>query len=448
MKSSRLLQKCTLTFALTLSALGVAGNGEHKEIAGAWVPLFDGKTLNGWENPYDWGKAWVENGEIRLRSPRKFFLCTTRTFRDFEFEAEVLMPETGHSNSGFMFRCHKKHNRVFGYQAEVDPSKRAWSGGLYDEGRRAWLWPHYPSNSTAGQEFRKRTKGAFRAGEWNRYRIVCRGDRIQIFVNDIPCTDLHDPVDREGYIGLQHHGEKGQVYRFRNIRIRELPAPPPPARIAPDADLLQSPPARMVDTVGLRPPEDAIVLLGEKTGLDAWRSLRNPQQPPAWRFEHGVLTVRPGSESIATRRTFRDFRLHVEFAVNEGKPGQANGNSGVYLLRRYEVQILNSYGMPNLRADECGAIYKVKAPDINACRRFGEWQSYDIEFRAPRWDARGKKTANARITVFQNGIRIHDRIEIPHKTGAGRPESPDPGPIELQDHGNPVRFRNIWLIER
>jgi len=424
------------------------GAQEKQADNSGWIPLFDGRTLTGWENPYDWGEAWVEDGEIRLRGPKKFFLCTTRPFRDFEFEAEVRMPPEGRANSGFMFRCHKRRNRVFGYQAEVDPSPRAWSGGLYDEGRRGWIWPRKPNNSTAAKEFRARTQGAFRRDAWNRYRIVCRGDHIQIYVNGVACTDLYDAVDREGYIALQHHGEKGQVYRFRNIRIRELPPPPAPVDLPPDADLLRSPPPRIRDTLGARCPQGGTVLLDERSGLDAWTSARHPGQPPGWKLEKGVLTVTPGTGSIITRKTFRDFRLHVEFNVNEGRPGQDNGNSGVYLLRRYEVQILNSFGMPGLRANECGAIYKVKAADVNACRPPGAWQTYDIEFRAPRWDAQGRKTRNARITVYQDGIRIHECVEVPHKTGAGRPESPAPGPILLQDHGDPVRFRNIWIIER
>jgi hypothetical protein len=185
-----------------------------------WQPLFDGQTLEGWENPYDWGDAWVEDGEIRLLGDRKFFLTTTRPYRDFVFESEILMPE-GQANSGFMFRAHVDSNNVVGYQAEVDPSDRRWSGGLYDEGRRGWLHP-VRGDSVSEAAFREQGGHAYRHGEWNHYRIEAIGDRLKIWVNDVLTTEIEDTMDREGYLGLQHHGEEGQVYRFRNIRIQEV----------------------------------------------------------------------------------------------------------------------------------------------------------------------------------------------------------------------------------
>ncbi|MBM4024771.1 MAG: DUF1080 domain-containing protein [Planctomycetes bacterium] len=207
--------------AFVLLALPLVVSGS--DTAESWIPLFDGQTLTGWTNPYDWGKAWVENGEILLQADKKFFLVTEKRCRDFVFEGEVKMPE-GKSNSGFMFRCHVQPNRVFGYQAEVDPSDRQWSGGLYDEGRRGWLHPIQKApNST--KAFVARTKGAFQREGWNRYRIHCVGPSIRIYVNDVLTTDYVDTMDREGHLAIQHHGEKGQIYRFRNLRVRELTAP-------------------------------------------------------------------------------------------------------------------------------------------------------------------------------------------------------------------------------
>ncbi|HNS23042.1 MAG TPA: DUF1080 domain-containing protein [Sedimentisphaerales bacterium] len=188
-----------------------------------WIPLFDGQTLAGWTNPYDRGKAWVDDGQILLQAEKKFFLVTEKPYRDFVFEAEVKMPE-GESNSGFMFRCHVEKNNVFGYQAEVDPSDRQWSGGLYDEGRRLWLHPKQDDADSA-RAFVQRTKGAFRRDDWNRYRIHCVGSNLRIYLNDVLTTDCVDTVDREGYLAIQHHGEKGKIYRFRNLRIKELTAP-------------------------------------------------------------------------------------------------------------------------------------------------------------------------------------------------------------------------------
>ena len=207
--------------ALTLVLVSILVGASFHTNAQKWVDLFDGKTLNGWTNPYDRGEAKVVNEEIHLTSNDKFFLCTEITYSDFIFEGEVKLPE-GKSNSGFMFRCHVKPNKVWGYQAEVDDSERAWSGGLYDESRRQWLNPKKPNDSPSGDEFRKKTKGSFKRYGWNKYRIQAEGNRLQIWVNDVLCTDYIDNEDAEGYIGIQHHGEDGQVYKFRNIRIKEL----------------------------------------------------------------------------------------------------------------------------------------------------------------------------------------------------------------------------------
>jgi len=208
-----------------------------------FTPLFDGKTLTGWKNPYDHGKAEVVEGEIRLTAENKFFLVTDKSYSDFIFEGEVLLPE-GQANSGFMFRAHVEKKRVFGYQAEVDGSGRKWSGGLYDEGRRGWfISPKNdakPAKPEATEEekkkaeeekkmcqesiaaFRKRAGEAFKRNDWNKYRITCQGKKIKIEVNGVVTTEVEDDMDASGPVGIQHHGEKGQVYRFRNLRIKEL----------------------------------------------------------------------------------------------------------------------------------------------------------------------------------------------------------------------------------
>ncbi|HEX6926963.1 MAG TPA: DUF1080 domain-containing protein [Longimicrobiaceae bacterium] len=185
-----------------------------------WRPLFDGETTAGWTNPYEWGTVTVEDGEIRLQGDRKFFLVTEEEFDDFVFEGEVLLPDTM-SNAGFMFRANVEPNRVYGYQAEVDPTGRRWSGGLYDEGRRAWLNPP-AGDSAAAKAFREGPGTAFRPTDWNHYRVQAVGDSLKIWVNDVLTTAFRDTMDASGPIGLQHHGEDGKVYRYRNLRIREL----------------------------------------------------------------------------------------------------------------------------------------------------------------------------------------------------------------------------------
>ncbi len=210
--------KNTIIALLSLTAIcSTSIRAEEK-----WVDLFDGKTLDGWAiNPVGrGGEAKIVDGEIHLVGDRKFFLCTAKKYSDFIFEAEVKLP-AGTANSGFMFRCHVDPKKVFGYQAEIDGSKRAWSGGLFDEARRSWLYPQKPEGSPTAIEFQEKTKGSFKRDDWNKCRIQTEGSRIRIWINDVLCTDLVDELDKEGHIGLQHHGEKGQIYRFRNIRITE-----------------------------------------------------------------------------------------------------------------------------------------------------------------------------------------------------------------------------------
>ena len=125
--------------------------------------------------------------------------------------------------------------------------------------------------------------------------------------------------------------------------------------------------------------------------------------------------------------------------------GQGRGNSGVYVQRRYEVQVLDSFGLDGVE-NECGALYRQKAPDVNMCLPPLSWQTYDIWFTAARFDAEGNKIANARITLLHNGVPVQNDYEITGKTGAGKPEGPEPFPILLQNHGNPVQYRNIWLV--
>ena len=204
----------TLFTACSVFADGHAKDTKETKDDG-WVDLFNGKDLAGWKNPYEWGEAKAVDGAIGLTGNKKFFLVTEEQFSDFELEVEVMLPEIGGANSGIMFRCHAKKNRVFGYQAECDPSDRAWTGGLYDEGRRGWLAPK-------GNERGKTKLVQAPRGEWIKYRIKCVGDHLQVWINGKQTTDFRDDVDAKGHIGLQHHGEKGQTYKFRNIRIREI----------------------------------------------------------------------------------------------------------------------------------------------------------------------------------------------------------------------------------
>jgi hypothetical protein len=150
-----------------------------------------------------------------------------------------------------------------------------------------------------------------------------------------------------------------------------------------------------------------------------------------------------------TKQSFGDFTMHLEFRTPymPKARGQARGNSGVYIQGRYEVQILDSFGLEGAN-NECGGLYKQRAPLVNMCFPPLAWQTYDIDFTTPRFDAAGRKIANACITVRHNGVVVQNNVEITAKTGGGAPEGPASRPIRLQDHGNPVHFRNLWIVER
>jgi hypothetical protein len=149
-----------------------------------------------------------------------------------------------------------------------------------------------------------------------------------------------------------------------------------------------------------------------------------------------------------TKRKFGNFTLHVEFMIPfmpEAR-GQGRGNSGIYIQKRYETQVLDSFGLVS-KNNDCAAVYTQVAPSLNMCYPPLTWQTYDIDFTQPQWDG-AKKIKNARITVKQNGVVVQNDTEIVKKTGAGSPEGPQPGPIYFQNHGNPVVFRNIWIVEK
>ncbi|MCL4179603.1 MAG: DUF1080 domain-containing protein [Verrucomicrobia bacterium] len=191
------------------------------------------------------------------------------------------------------------------------------------------------------------------------------------------------------------------------------------------------------------PPSDAIVLFDGKD-LSQWRGEHGA---PQWRIEDGAMVVN-GTGSLITRENFGDCQLHIEWAAPAvvQDEGQGRGNSGVYLLGRYEIQVLDSYNNKTYPDGQAGAFYGHAAPLVNAARKPGEWQTYDIIFHAPRTAADGKVTPGS-FTVLHNGVLVQDHVPIPGEptTAAQFKGVAAKGPLVLQDHGNPVRFRNIWI---
>jgi 3-keto-disaccharide hydrolase len=196
------------------------------------------------------------------------------------------------------------------------------------------------------------------------------------------------------------------------------------------------------------PPSDAVVLF-DGGDLSKWRSTKT-NGDPKWTITNGYAQVAPGTGDIATRELFGDCQLHIEWATPaEVKgDGQERGNSGVFLMERYEVQVLDSYQNKTYYHGQAGAVYNQYAPLVNASRKPGEWQSYDIIFKAPKFDEQGKVTERARVTVLHNGVLIQNNVEIYGNTWHDRAAlyiAHGDASLKLQDHGNAVRYRNIWI---
>lgn len=194
---------------------------------------------------------------------------------------------------------------------------------------------------------------------------------------------------------------------------------------------------RISPTLGKKPPEGAVVLF-DGTSPKNFKDGRMT--------EDGLLM-----QGVTSHQTFQSFSLHLEFLLSymPYARGQGRGNSGCYMQGRYEVQILDSFGLQG-KNNECGGIYEIKDPDLNMCFPPLTWQTYDIDFTAATFDSDGKKQSNARMTVQHNGVVVQQDVEVPRTTRGAKvnEEGSEPGPIYIQDHRNPIRFRNIWLVEK
>lgn len=194
---------------------------------------------------------------------------------------------------------------------------------------------------------------------------------------------------------------------------------------------------RKSPTLGEKPPRDAVVLF-DGSNTDEFKG--------GTLTDDGLLLPHPEATS---ERSFGSFTLHLELRTPfmPTAEGQARGNSGVYLQDRYEIQVLDSFGLEG-KDNECAGIYSIQAPRLNMCYPPLVWQTYDIDFTAPKFDNAGTKAANARLTMRHNGVLVYDDLELPRLTPGGAAEEAPSGPLKLQDHGNPVHYRNIWVVEK
>jgi hypothetical protein len=293
-----------------------------------WQSLFNGKDFTGWKQLNGEAKYYVENNEVvgvsTMNTPNSF-MTTEKNYSDFIFEVEVRVD--ARLNSGIQFRSLSKpdyrNGRVHGYQAEIDPSQRAWSGGIYDEARRGWLYPL--TDNPEGQK-------AFVNGAWNKYHIEAIGHDIRIWVNGVNTANIHDDETAEGFIALQVHSirneaQAGSQVRWRNIRIKTTDLEASRWPMAPNAKEINYIPNTLTNyekRTGWR-------MLWDGKTTEGWRGAKSADFPAkGWQMKDGVLTVLEsgGGESehggdIVTTNTFSDFELIVDFNITEG------ANSGI-----------------------------------------------------------------------------------------------------------------------
>jgi hypothetical protein len=435
------LRTASLLPLLMLAAGGAAAQD-------GFVPLFDGKTTAGWVQRGGQAVYAVEDGAIVgrtvLDTPNSF-LCPPKEYADFVLEFEVMVDPK--LNSGVQVRSLSdpayRAGVVHGYQIEIDPSERGWSGGIYDEQRRGWL--QKPEHDEAARR-------AFRNGQWNRYRVEANGDRLRTWVNDVPVSDLTDGMTRSGFIGFQVHSARdaGLVVRWRNIRLKELPRAK--TGLAPN-------------TLTEEERQQGFRLLWDGHTSWGWRSAKGKDFPKqGWAIEDGVLSVveTGGAESraggdIVTEARFAAFELKLEFRLTPG------ANSGVkYYVDTelnkaegsaigLEFQLLDDATHPDAKMGRDGnrtlaSLYDlISAAAGKRTRPIGEWNEARIVSdgrRVEHW-LNGAKTVE-----FERGSEEFRRLVAisKYKVWPAFGERPD-GPILLQDHGNRVDFRNVKIRE-
>jgi sugar phosphate isomerase/epimerase len=437
------IAECVPFFEMTAAELGQTD----------WRWIFNGKDLSGWDgDPRLWSvKDGVIHGETTKENPARgntFLVWRGGKLKDFVLKIKFRIQN---GNSGIQYRSKEMNKwRISGYQAEVEnnPGK---VGFLYHEAGRGWL-VNVGDMMEIDKDGKKnvvgkvsdveelKEAGYYKMKDWNEYTIIAHGNYLKHYLNGFPTialidndrvTNPDDPKDRngaamEGNLALQIHAGPPMVVEFKDIRIREL---------------------------------KPVVLFNGKD-LNNWVVKGNKEKSkwevgvPAMSSEDPKLLVNRGGEgamiNLASRHgdsldfyskedDFGDCRIEVEVMVPKGS------NSGIYVMGEYEIQVLDSWGRERMGNGDMGAVYGASPPPVNACKRPGEWQKYVIDFIAPKFDASGKKTENAKLVkVKLNGQVLHENLEMKSQTpsGVAGREAPT-GPLMFQGNHGPVAYRNI-----
>ncbi|HEX8038467.1 MAG TPA: DUF1080 domain-containing protein [Chryseosolibacter sp.] len=446
-------KKITLLFLLTIASATLFAQAK-------WTDLFNGKDLSGWKQLNGRAKYEVVNKEIvgtTVFGEPNSFLVTEKAYGDFVLEFEFKLDAD--MNSGVQFRSESredyKSGRVHGYQMEIDPSTRAWTGGVYDEARRGWLYP---------LEYNPAGKKAYKPRDWNNARLECIGPVIRVWINGIPTANLVDDATPRGFIALQVHAinkkeNAGEQVRWRNIRIRTEGLKPSP----PDSIFVVN---RLPNNLSEQEKYNGVRLLWDGKTTAGWRgAYKNDFPEKGWEIKDGMLTVldSDGAESanggdIVTEKTFGAFDLQFEFKLTEGAnsgvkyfvtENEANKGSAIGL----EYQVLDDARHPDAKQGVVGnrtlaSLYDL-IPSIKITRDprpIGTWNSGRIvvypDNRVEHW-LNGYK-----VVEYQRGTPIYQALVARSKYAKWENFGmAAEGRILLQDHGDNVSFRSIKIRE-
>jgi hypothetical protein len=452
--TQKILSRITILLTLAL----IASCDQKPKDDTPWAPLFDGENLEGWTVKGGTAEYSVENGAVvgttKHNTPNTF-LTTDALYGDFILELDYLVDST--MNSGIQIRSNSipeyQNGRVHGYQIEIDPSDRAWSAGIYDEGRRGWLNPL--TENEAAQK-------AFKQNEWNHYRIEAIGDTLKTWINGVPAAHLVDDATATGFIALQVHsiGENqkaGTEIQWKNIRI----VTENPEKYATESPI---PPITTKNQLIAEDKKSNWEMLWDGETTNGWRGAKLDHFPEkGWVIENGELTVLStgGGESeaggdIVTEKQYDNFELKLEFKITEGANSgikyyvNTDLNKGEGSSIGLEFQILDDARHPDAKLGNhegsrtLASLYDLIQADPNKyVKPIGEWNTAHI------------KSNNNHVEHWLNGMKV---LEYERKSDAYRklvseskyvtwPQfgEADKGNILLQDHGDRVSFRNIKI---